>query len=128
MKSLSDIIQEKLNRTKSSLMLEKLKVNSKTRVYKDTSDWCIAAPYDDLFDIFNKEFKDYKFEFRLSISPFTNDYIFVMQPKQLEKYIDNPKLFLFKIPDKFKNMGEFIDALRRKEIKVDDLEDWTPEK
>jgi len=51
-----------------------------------------------------------------------------MQPKQLEKYIDNPKLFLFKIPDKFKNMDEFIDALRRKEIKVDELEDWTPEK
>lgn len=117
MKSLSDIIQEKL------------KVNSKTQVYKDISDWCIAAPYNDLFDIFNKEFKDYKFEFRLSmISPFTNDYIFVMQPKQLEKYIDNPELFLFKIPDKFKNMDEFIDALRRKEIKVDELKDWTPEK
>ena len=116
MKSLSNIIQEKL------------KVNSKTQVYKDISDWCIAAPYNDLFDIFNKEFKDYKFEFRLPISPFTNNYIFVMQPKQLEKYIDNPKLFLFKIPDKFKNMDEFIDALRRKEIKVDELEDWVPEK
>ena len=110
MKSLSDIIQEKL------------RVNSKTQVYKDISDWCIAVPYNDLFDIFNKEFSDYKFEFR------PNDYIFVMQPKQLEKYIDNPELFLFKIPDKFKNMDEFIDALRRKEIKVDELEDWTPEK
>ena len=43
MKSLSDIIQEKL------------KVNSKTQVYKDISDWCIAVPYNDLFDIFNKE-------------------------------------------------------------------------
>ena len=122
MKSLINIIQEKLNRTKSSLMLEKLKVNSKTQVYKDISDWCIAVPYNDLFDIFNKEFGDYKFEFR------SDDYIFVMQPKQLEKYIDNPKLFLFKIPDKFKNMDEFIDALRRKEIKVDELKDWTPEK
>lgn len=110
MKSLSDIIQEKL------------RVNSKTQVYKDISDWCIAVPYNDLFDIFNKEFSDYKFEFR------PNDYIFVMQPKQLEKYIDNPKLFLFKIPDKFKNMDEFIDALRRKEIKVDELKDWVPEK
>ena len=122
MKSLSDIIQEKLNRTKSSLMLEKLKINSNTKIHKDISDWCIAVPYDDLFDIFNKEFGDYKFEFR------PNDYIFVMQPKQLEKYIDNPKLFLFKIPDKFKNMDEFINALRRKEIKVDELEDWTLEK
>lgn len=110
MKSLSDIIQEKL------------RVNSKTQVYKDISDWCIAVPYNDLFDIFNKEFSDYKFEFR------PNDYIFVMQPKQLEKYIDNPKLFLFKIPDKFKNMDEFIDALRRKEIKVNELKDWVPEK
>jgi len=110
MKSLTDIIQEKL------------KVNSKTQVYKDISDWCIAAPYNDLFDIFDKEFGDYKFEFR------PNDYIFVMQPKQLEKYIDNPKLFLFKIPNRFKSMDEFIDALRRKEIKVDELKDWTPEK
>ena len=32
MKNLKEIIQEKLNRTKSSLMLEKLKVNSKSKV------------------------------------------------------------------------------------------------
>ena len=110
MKSLSDIIQEKL------------KINSKSKIHNDLSDWCIATPYNDLFDIFDKEFSDYKFEFR------QNDYIFVMQPKQLEKYIDNPKLFLFKIPDRFKSMDEFISALRRKDIKVSELEDWVPEK
>ena len=110
MKHLIDIIQEKLN------------VNSKTQVHKDISDWCIAVPYDDLFKIFDKEFKDYKFE--LSI----NEYIYIVQPKQLDKYIDNPKLFLFKIPNRFKDMDELISALRRKDLRVAELEDWTPEK
>jgi len=32
MKELKEIIQEKLNRTKSSLMLEKLKINSKSKI------------------------------------------------------------------------------------------------
>ena len=32
MKNLKEIIQEKLNRTKSSLMIEKLKINSKSKI------------------------------------------------------------------------------------------------
>ena len=122
MKSLSDIIQEKLNRTKSSLMLEKLKVNSNTKIHKDISDWCIAMPYNDLSDIFDKEFSDYKFEL-----PNYED-VYIVQSSKIEKYIDNPKLFLFKIPDRFKDMDEFISALRRKNIKIAELEDWAPEK
>ena len=109
MKTLVDLIQEKL------------KINSKSKITNDISDWCIAVPYDDLIKEFDKEFKDYKFELTI------NEYIYIVQPKQLDKYIDNPKLFLFKIPDRFKDMDELISALKRKDIKVSELEDWAPE-
>ena len=46
MKNLKDIIYEKLNRTKSSLMLEKLKIDSNSKVYKEL----------DTFENFAKEY------------------------------------------------------------------------
>lgn len=114
MKSLINIIQEKL------------KIDSKSKITDDISDWCIAMPKGDLFKFFSKEFGDYKFEMIIEDGIFT---VYVMQSKDLEKYIDDPNLFIYKIPDNFDNIDDFkMSLMRREKTKFDwdELEDWQP--
>jgi len=114
MKSLINIIQEKL------------KINSKSKVTDDISDWCIAMPKGKLMKIFSEEFRDYKFEMHIENGIFT---VYIMQSKELEKYIDDPNLFIFKIPDNFDNIDDFeMSLIRREKTKFDwdELEDWQP--
>lgn len=114
MKSLINIIQEKL------------KINSKSKVTDDISDWCIAMPTGNLFKIFLKEFGDYKFEMIIEGEILT---VYVMQIKELKKYINDPNLFIYKIPDNFDNIDDFeMSLIRREKTKFDwdELEDWQP--
>ena len=114
MKSLINIIQEKL------------KINSKSKVTNDISDWCIAMPKGKLMKIFSEEFKDCKFEMLIEGGILT---VYIMQSKELEKYIDDPNLFIYKIPDNFDNIDDFeMSLIRREKTKFDwdELEDWQP--
>ena len=63
MKNLKDIIEEKLNRTKSSLMLEKLKIDSNSKVYKE-------------LDTFKNFAKEYNGEFSKGVIIFNEDSLF----------------------------------------------------
>jgi len=63
MKILKDIIEEKLNRTKSSLMLEKLKIDSNSKVYKE-------------LDTFKNFAKEYNGEFSKGVILFNEDSLF----------------------------------------------------
>ena len=63
MKNLKDIIYEKLNRTKSSLMLEKLKIDSNSKVYKE-------------LDTFKNFAKEYNGEFSKGVILFNEDSLF----------------------------------------------------
>ena len=63
MKTLNNFIQEKLNRTKSSLMLEKLKINSKTNVKSNVFEeileyWGLDDENKEINDAINKWIKD----------------------------------------------------------------------
>ena len=110
----------------SILLQEKLKINSKSKITDDISDWCIAMPKGDLFKVFSKEFEDYKYEMIIEGGILT---VYIIQSKELEKYIDNPDLFLYKIPDNFDNIDDFKMALTKREspeFDWDELKDWQP--
>lgn len=114
MKSLINIIQEKL------------KVNSKLKVTDDISDWCIAIPKGKLLKIFSEEFRDCKFEMIIGGVILI---VYVIQIKELKKYINDPNLFIYKIPDNFDNIDDFeMSLIRREKTKFDwdDLKDWQP--
>lgn len=109
-----------------NIIQEKLKINSKSNISDDISDWCIAMPKGDLFKVFSKEFKDYKYEMIIEGGILT---VYVIQSKELEKYIDDPNLFLYKIPDNFDNIDDFKMALIKREspeFDWDELKDWEP--
>ena len=118
MKSLIDVIQEKL------------KINSKSKVTDDISDWCIIVPMSklSLLKEFEKEFEDYRFN--MSINGVIHK-VYVIQSNQLEKrYIDDPDLFIYKIPKNFESIDDFEMTLMRREspdFDWNELEDWAPE-
>lgn len=117
MKSLINIIQEKL------------KINSKSKVTDDISDWCIAIPKGKLLKIFSEEFRNCKFEMLFEGGIILN--VYVIQSKELKKYINDPNLFIYKIPNNFDNIDDFeMSLIRREKTKFDwdELEDWVPEK
>lgn len=110
----------------SILLQEKLKIDSKSKITDDISDWCIAMPKGDLFKFFSKEFKDYKFEMIIEGGIFT---VYVMQLNELEKYIDDPNLYIYKIPDNFDDIEDFKMTLigrESPEFDWDELKDWEP--
>ena len=121
MKSLINIIQEKL------------KINSNSKITDDISDWFIAIIRGNISKEreLKKKFKDLEYSpFNMSINGGIYE-VFIIQPNQLGKLIDDPNLLLYKIPKNFEDIDDFEMTLIKKEspdFDWDELKDWTPEK
>ena len=103
MKNLKDIIEEKLNRTKSSLMLEKLKIDSNSKVYLELDTFKnFVKKFDGEFSegkiIFKENTSFYKKVIDILSIPYNNYKFSIIQNKISGNSTTNKYRYLVLIP------------------------------
>ena len=100
-----------------NIIIEKLKINSNSKVTDDISDWCIAIIRGNISKEreLKKKIKDLDYSpYNMSINGSIYE-VFIIQPNKLGKLIDDPNLLLYKIPNNFEDIDDFEMTLIKKE-------------
>ena len=100
---------------------ERLKLNKDTKITNkiDNKEWCIVQACEELADKIDKEFKDNKIWVPKKNSP-----IYVIKFDELKEFVDDPRLFLYNIPDNLKTFEDIKNAYLNDELNILNLDDF----